>query len=150
MAASTAPKYTPRQILDKFYEAERIYTLASAEERTFEPIAAVLADDFYMEQSSALPWAGEYHGPQQFEAWLKQASEWVGIDVKDVEIFENNESNRIVVLSKIYHTCHKTGEKIDLPLSQTFIVDREKGVIKEIRPFYWDIKKLNKAMGYNG
>ena len=150
MAPSTERKHTPRQVLHKFYEAERVFTSAPAGERSFDTIAAVLSDDFYMEQSSALPWAGEYRGPQQLKEWLEKASEWTVIDVRNPEIFENPDSDKIVVLSRIYYTCHKTGEKIDFPLSQTFVIDCERGQIKEIRSYYWDIQKLNASMGFSG
>jgi uncharacterized protein len=140
---------SPRRVLEQFYDAERIFTSAPAGQRNFEPIAAILSDDFYMEQSSALPWGGEYHGPQGLRDWMEKASEWVVIDVRDPEIFEKSGSDKIVVLSSIYYTCHKTGEKLDFPLSQTFVIDRERGQIKEIRSYYWDIARLNQAMGYS-
>lgn len=70
--------------------------------------------------------------------------------MREPEIFESTdgESDKIVVLSRIYYTCHKTGETIDFPLSQTWVIDTERGQIKEVRSYYWDIAKLNKAMGY--
>lgn len=148
MGSYAEDNYSPRQVLEKFYDAEKIFTSAPAGSRKFEHIAETLADDFYMQQSSALPWAGEYRGPQQLKEWLERVSEWVVIDVRDPEIFENSDSDRIVVLSTVYYTCHKTGEKLDFPLSQTFVIDRERGQIKEIRSYYWDIQRLNKAMGY--
>ncbi|KAL2213333.1 hypothetical protein CC79DRAFT_1327202 [Sarocladium strictum] len=150
MTSSKERKFSPREVLDKFYEAERIFTSAPASERTFDTIAAVLSDDFYMEQSAALPWAGEYRGPKQLHEWIQRVSEWTVIDVQNPEIFENQDSDRIVVLSTVYYTCHKTGEKLDFPLSQTFVIDCERGQIKEIRSYYWDIQRLNKAMGYTG
>jgi len=150
MAPSSEQKHTPRQVLENFYEAERVYTSAQAGQRSFDTIAAVLSDDFYMEQTSALPWAGEYRGPRQLQDWLERVSEWTVIDVRSPEIFENADSDKIVVLSRVYYTCHKTGEKIDFPLSQTFVIDCERGQIREIRAFYWDIQRLNKAMGHTG
>ncbi|KAK7226780.1 hypothetical protein V2G26_014783 [Clonostachys chloroleuca] len=150
MAPSAERKHTPRQVLHKFYEAERVFTSAPAGQRNFKTIAAVLSGDFYMEQQSALPWAGEYRGPQQLKEWLERVSEWTVIDVQNPEIFENPDSDKIVVLSRVYYACHKTGESIDFPLSQTFVIDSERGQIKEIRSYYWDIQKLNAAMGYTG
>lgn len=150
MTPSTLRKYTPRQVLEKFYEAERVFTSAPAGQRDFGTIAEVLSDRFYMEQSSALPWAGEYHGPQELNNWLEKVSEWTVIDVRNPQIFENSDSDQVVVLSTVYYTCHKTKEKIDFPLSQTFVIDCKLGQIKEIRSFYWDILKLNNAMGYSG
>ena len=140
---------TPLEVLNRFYDAEREYTSAQGE-RDFAPVAAMLSHDFFMEQSSALPWAGVYHGRESFKSFFDQASEWVVIDVRDPEIFEREGSDKIVVLSTIYYTCHKTGETPSFPLSQTFTIDRERGLIKEIRSFYWDIEVLNKAMGYKG
>ena len=101
-----------------------------------------------MEQSSALPWAGEYHGPSQLQVFFDKASEWVAIDVRNPEIFESSGSDKIVVLSRIHLDCVKTDQRIDFPMSQTFVMDLEQGKIKEIRTFYWDIDKLNETMGY--
>ncbi len=144
------PRFSPREVLDAFYEAERKFTSAPAAQRDFGTIAATLAEDFYMEQSSALPWAGVYHGPKGLQEWIDKASNWTVIDVRNPEIFERDGSDKVVVLSQIYYKCHKTGEEIDFPLSQTIVVDRERGTIKEIRSYYWDIQRLNKAMGYEG
>lgn len=150
MSSTTNPKFTPRQVLEKFYEAERLFTSAAPHQRDFADIAAVLSDDFYMEQSSALPWAGEYRGPQGLRDWIEKVSVFTGIDVRNPEIFENSDSDKVVVLSRVHYSCHKTGEKIDFPLSQTFVIDCDLGQIKEIRSFYWDIQRLNEAMGYTG
>jgi uncharacterized protein len=150
MSPSAKAYSTPREVLDKFYESERIYTSAPADERDFTIIAATLSDDFRMEQSRALPWAGLYRGPQQFKDWLDKVAQWVVIDVQNPEIFDSKDADRVVVLSTIHYSCHRTGQKIDFPLSQTFTIDGRKGLIKEIRSYYWDILTLNEAMGYGG
>jgi uncharacterized protein len=139
---------TPLQVLQRFYDAERAYTSAKADQRDFAPVAAMLSEDFYMQQSSALPWAGEYQGRDSFKSFFDQASEWVVIDVRDPEIFANKDSDKIVVLSTVHYVCHKTGETPSFPLSQTFVIDVGEGLIKEIRSFYWDVQRLNRAMGY--
>ncbi|KPI37696.1 uncharacterized protein AB675_209 [Cyphellophora attinorum] len=142
-------KHTPLSVLHKFYDAERVYTSAPAGSNPdFTPVGNMLSSDFYMEQSSELPWAGTYHGPESFKSFFDQASEWCTIDVRDPEILEKEGSDKIVVLSTIYYFCRKTGETPSFPLSQTFVIDTERGLIREIRSFYWDIKKLNVAMGY--
>ena len=148
MSPAAKAYHTPRDVLEKFYEAERAFTSAAAGLRDFAPIAATLSDDFYMEQSTALPWAGVYRGPDQLKDWIEKVSDWCVIDVQNPEIFENENSNRIVVLSTVHYTCHKTGKKLNFPLSQTFVIDCQRGQIKEIRSYYWDIQTLNQAMGY--
>jgi uncharacterized protein len=144
-------KHTPLSVLQKFYDAERVYTSAPAgSDPDFTPVANMLSSDYYMEQSSALPWGGTYHGPKGFKSFFDQASEWCTIDVRGPEVFEKEGSDRIVVLSTIYYFCKRTGERLSFPLSQTFVIDREEGVIREIRSFYWDVRRLNAAMGYAG
>jgi len=52
----------------------------------------------------------------------------------------------VVVLSDLYLRVRRTGEELSMPFAQHVKVDREKGVIVEMRPFYWDVRGLNEAV----
>jgi hypothetical protein len=72
------------------------------------------------------------------------------VDVRDAEYFESEYkgSNRIVALSTVHFKIRSTGQEYSFPLAQAITVDHEQGVIKEIRPFYWDVKTFNEAVGH--
>lgn len=141
--------YTPRQVLLKFYEEEKKYTIAPPESRDFSAVAACFADDYYMEQSSALPWAGTYHGPDGMKSFLEKASQYVTIDVQEAEIFEAEGSDKVMVYCKVTFVARETGKADTFPMAQMARIDPEQGLIKEIRAFYWDIRKLNEQIGFS-
>ncbi|KAK5997920.1 hypothetical protein PT974_00287 [Cladobotryum mycophilum] len=142
-------KHTPRSVLDAFYQAEREYMEAPPDKRDFSGMAATLSPNIHMEQTSALPYAGTYVGLDGFQDWSRQIADYFNVvDVQNSEIFEREGSDKIVVLSTVHYRVRKTGEDLYFPHSQTFAIDVEKGQIKEIRPFNWDVYRLNKAIGY--
>lgn len=141
--------YTPKQVLLKFYEEEGKYTKAPPESRDFSAVAACFADDYYMEQSSALPWAGTYHGPDGMKSFLDKASQHVTIDVQQAEIFESEGSDKVMVYCQVNFVALKSGKADTFPMAQMVRIDRERGLIKEIRAFYWDIRKLNEQIEYS-
>ncbi|KAJ5398870.1 hypothetical protein N7465_009359 [Penicillium sp. CMV-2018d] len=145
---ASTPKYTPRAVLDAFYEAERAFMSAAPEARDFSGIAATLAPDVRLEQTPALPYAGVYVGPKGFQDWSTRMGDYFDIvDVQNPEIFERPGSDRIVVLSNVHFRVRSTGQEMDFPLCQAFTVDLEKGLILELRPFYWDVAAVNAALG---
>ncbi|KAF7551215.1 hypothetical protein G7Z17_g5178 [Cylindrodendrum hubeiense] len=142
-------KHTARSVLETFYDEERKYMSAAPEERDFSGIAAVLSPDFKLEQTSALPYAGVYTGPEGMQDWARRMSDYFDIvDVKNPEIFESQGSNRVVVLSNVHFRVRKTGEDLHYPLCQAVTVDLEKGTMVHMQPFYWDVHELNQAIGH--
>lgn len=142
-------KHTARSILDAFYEAERRYTSAPAAERNFEVIAAVLSPDFVMNQTSGLPYAGKYEGATGMKRWMDEMAHYFSdLDLQDQQIFEQQGSDRIMVLSNCVYKIRSTGEETKHPLAQAMTMDLANGTIKELRPFYWDVYDLNKALGF--
>ena len=144
-----ASKYTAREVLDAFYEAEREYMAAAPETRDFTGIAKTLAPDVRMEQTSDLPYAGVYRGPAGMQEWAQRMADYFDVvDVQNPEMFERANSDRIVVLSNVHFKVRRTGLELDFPFCQAFTVDLERGVIVEMRPFYWDVAEVNKALGH--
>ncbi|CAK7243231.1 MAG: hypothetical protein STHCBS139747_004743 [Sporothrix thermara] len=146
----SAAKHTPRSILESFYAAERVYMAAPPEQRDFAPMAATLSPDLLLEQTPALPYGGTFHGPEGMQAWARQMADLFDtVDVQGPEFFEREGSESIVILGKLHLRVRKTGEVLDSPFAQVVTVDLEAGVIKSIRPLYWDVHGLNKAVGYH-
>ncbi|CAI6095087.1 unnamed protein product [Clonostachys chloroleuca] len=144
-----ARKHTPRSILEAFYDAERIYMSAPPDKRDFSGIAATLSPDYRLLQTPALPYGGEYIGPEGLERWAKQMADYFSIvDVKAPEIFESEGSNRVVVYSTVHFKVRATGEEVDYPFCQVVTVDLEKGVMTELMPFYWDVAQVNRMLGH--
>ncbi|KAJ0420235.1 hypothetical protein BJY00DRAFT_313171 [Aspergillus carlsbadensis] len=142
------PKHTPRSILETFYAAERIYMSAPPSTRDFSPLAATVSPTFHLEQTSALPYAGTYTGPEGFQDWATRMADYFDtVDVQDPEIFEREGSNKVVVLSNVLFRVRATGEELVFPFAQAITVDLEMGVMTEIRPFYWDVAAVNRALG---
>ncbi|RAK95532.1 nuclear transport factor 2 family protein [Aspergillus ibericus CBS 121593] len=139
--------HTPRSILETFYAAERIYMSAAPNERDFSAIAATIAPTCRLEQTAALPYAGTYLGPAGMQAWGEQMANYFSVvDVQNPEIFEREGSNRIVVLSTLHLKVRETGEELEYPFCQAVRVDLQLGQITEMRPFYWDVEGVRRAV----
>jgi hypothetical protein len=148
-ATMSTPKHSPRLILKAFYDAEVIYMSAPPEQRDFSGMAALLSPNINLMQTPHLPYGGVFTGPTGFQEWAKQMADLFDVvDVQDPEIFEKEGSSRIVVLSKVHFRVRKTGENIVFPFCQAVTVDLEAGQITEMKPFYWDVHTLNKAVGH--
>jgi ketosteroid isomerase-like protein len=136
---------TPKEILARFYDAERVYMSASPSTADPSILAATLSPDVKLIQSPDLPYGGTFEGVAGFIDWARQMSElFSGVDVKNPEILEG--VDKVVVLSTVDFTVRRTGEVLTRPLYQIVKVDREKGVITEMRPVYWDVEGLKKAL----
>lgn len=89
-------------------------------------------------------WGGVYEGRTGFQRWSEaMASYFDKLEVQDPKVFERSEGDTVVTASTLHLRVRKTGEEWVKPLVQLVRVDREKEVIVEIRPFYWDVAGLN-------
>jgi hypothetical protein len=149
MSAPSLP--TAADILDRFYSAERIYMSTPPSERDSSGMAATLSQDMKLYQSPDLPFGGVYEGINQFLQWGEAMAERFDVvDVMGPRVFQEKDGsggNEVVVLGTLRLRVRTTGEEIANPFVQLVKVDREKGVIVQIRPFYWDVKGLNDALG---
>ncbi|KAK3622330.1 hypothetical protein LTR56_018160 [Elasticomyces elasticus] len=131
---------TPTQILKRFYAAEAIYMSTPLEQRDFSIMGKHLSPEVRLYQSPDLPYGGEYKG---HAGWL-QCFELMGryysaLDVVNPQVYEGEDG--IVVMRR------DTGREWREPLSQLVRVDRAKGVITSMRPFYWNVAGLRKVIG---
>ena len=65
----------------------------------------------------------------------------------DPKVYEREGADEVVVVSRLELTSRDTGKGIELPLAQIVVVGRKAGVITSMRPFYWDVEGLKKAIG---
>ena len=145
------PRITARQIMDRFYAAELVYMSSPPDEANFTDIAATLSPDLKLYQTAALPYGGVYEGHAGFLAWAKEMSKRFDmVDVAESTRKFLESDDVIVILSELRLRVRATGERLDYPFCQTVKVDLEKGVITEIRPWYWDVAGLNTALARTG
>jgi ketosteroid isomerase-like protein len=136
---------TPKEILQRFYDAERTYMSAPPSTADSSILAATLSPDVKLIQSPDLPYGGVFEGVEGFLDWARQMNElFSGVDVQDPEVLEG--VDKAVVLSTVVFTVRRTGEVLKRPLVQIVKVDREKGLITEMKPVYWDVEGLKKAL----
>lgn len=92
-----------------------------------------------------------------FLAWGKEMNGYMSkVDVQTTHILSSDADGQwkrdgavdvAVVLSTVNYTVRATGEDFSFPLAQVCKVDLQKGVIKEIRPYYWDVRNFNRKLG---
>lgn len=134
-----------KEILQSFYENERIYMASPPEKADSSLLAKTLATDVKLYQTPALPYGGTYDGVSGFLKWGQaMASLFDKVDVTPHSIMEDGD--HVVVLSDLSLRVRRTSEQFSMPFVQQVKVDREKGVIVEMKPFYWDVQGLNEAV----
>jgi uncharacterized protein len=141
--ASSDMPLTPKEILVRFFDAERTYVSTDPADADPTLFTATLAPDVKLIQSPDLPYGGTYEGIEGFLDWGKQMNAiFSKADVEDPEVLEGE--NKVVVLSTVHFTVRRTGESFSRPLVQVAKVDTDKGVITEMRPVYWDVGGIKK------
>lgn len=142
------PKQSAKDILNRFYDAERIYMASPPDQRDDTAMTATLSPDIKLYQSPDLPYGGEYTGIDEFMRWGREMSDYFDtVDVQTTNVLEDGDI--IVILGTLRLRARATGEEWTNPFGQVVKVDREKGFITEIRPYYWDVARLNRAVGRN-
>lgn len=137
---------TAEDVLTRFYAAERVYMASPAEKRDFTDLARTLSPDVHIHQSPDMPYGGEYKGHEGFLKWSEaMATCFDRMEVSDRQVLHNG--NEVVVTSTLRIRVRKSGEELVDPLIQWVKVDRDAGTIKEIRPFYWNVRGINEALG---
>lgn len=129
---------TPRQVLEAFYEAEKLYmqSRAAGEEASFDGIAATLDPAVVLHQSPDLPFGGEYIGHDQYEQWaITMSSIFDKLEVTEQQWFERDEV--VIVVCRFTTRSRRNGSSQDLPMAQ--VVTVRDGKITDFRPFYWNV-----------
>ncbi len=128
------PTDTPRQVLERFFAAERRYMQSA--DASFEEFRATLSDDVVLHQSPDLPWGGDYVGPERYQDWARAMNAvFDQVDMRDPQFFEQGDT--VVVFGRLVTRVRATGETMDLPMAQ--VVTVKEGKITDFRPFYWNV-----------
>jgi uncharacterized protein len=142
----TPPKHTPLSILNAFYAAERNYMSSPPETRDFSVMASTISPNMILYQTPNLPYSGTYHGVQGFkEHFEKMGKVYSEVDVGGVEVFQGEEG--VVVYCEVRFVVRGTGREVRQRLCQVVKVDGEKGWLREMRVFYWDVPGLVELFG---
>ena len=150
MASDATTLPSPAEILDRFYKAETIYMASPPEQRDLASgMGAVLSPELVVYQSPDLMFSSsEYHGHDGFLKWCEEmAGFFNGLVVADPKVYERQGSDEVLVHSTLELVTREGGREWKRPLCQVVKVDREKGWITSIRPFYWDVAGLREVLG---
>lgn len=138
---------TASEIMQHFYNAERILMSSPPDKPDFSEIQKVLSPNFIGHQSPALAYGGTYEGHEGFRRWAGLMGGYFSkIDAQPINTLENGDD--IVILTTVHFTVRKTGEDASTLMAQHVKVDREEGVIVEFRPYYWDVAQINALLGH--
>ncbi|GAB7358294.1 hypothetical protein MBLNU230_g2368t1 [Neophaeotheca triangularis] len=133
-------------LMQRFYTAENKYMSSPPETRDINSILAVVSTHFTLHQSPDLPYGGVYTGHSGMAAWYEEfVNDFNRVDVTDVRILERGDE--VVVLSHLTLRVRKTGEELSWPLVQHARVDWREEKLVEMRPFYWNVRLFNEALG---
>jgi len=150
MTDTARPFPTALEILNRFYAAEQLYTASPPSERDFSGMAAHLAPDAKLYQSPDLPFGGVFVGHEGYQQWAKAFAPYFDkLAPQDFAVFDEKggDGGRIVLSTTVLMKVKKTGKQIRQLMVQVVEVDRERELITEMRPLYWDVAAFNAALG---
>ena len=134
----SATVHPPRDVIERFYEAEAAYMNAGGADAgaSFAAMAATLDPYVVLHQSPDLPWGGEFRGHAGYEDWAQQMSRaFDRLEVADTRVFTGGDT--VVITCRLITRSRASGETLDLPMTQVVRVRDER--IVEFRPFYWNV-----------
>ncbi len=136
----------PRQTVEEFYRAERVFMQAGGVEAdaSFDAMAALIAPNAVLSQSPDLPWGGEYRG---HDGWLAFFTRFIvhfeSLEVSDPAVVELD--GRVMTAATLRTRSRGTGAELVHPMMQDITV--EAGRIATLRPFYWNVPDYVRADG---
>ena len=134
---------TPKDVLQRFYEAERDYMQSGPDSTAgFDAMQATLSPEVVLHQSPDLPYGGEYRGHAGYRRWADAMSAiFSRVDAQNPRFYENGET--VVITCDLLTRTRSTGEEMKLPMAQ--VVTVRNGKIIEFRPFYWNVPAYTAA-----
>lgn len=143
---ATNQLHAPMDILNRFYEAEKRH-FANPSDSTMDDMLKCFSTDLRIVQSPDLPYGGIWKGYEGFKGWGEEMGKLFDVvDVQEPMVFSNEQSDRVMIYGKLHLKVRETQEVLDNPFCQSVVVDCEAGVIKEIQPFYWNVRRLGEAV----
>jgi ketosteroid isomerase-like protein len=136
---------TATEILNQFYDDERIYMAQPPDQKDSALLTNTLSPHIKLYQTPDLPYGGTYEGVEGFLAWGKTMGSYFDtVDVKPLKVLEDGDD--VIVISTLHLRVRRTGEVLENPFVQHVKIDRKAGKILEFRPFYWNVKGLSDAL----
>ncbi len=135
---------TPKQTLERFYEAEAAYMQAQGTtgNASFDAMKETLSPEVVLHQSPDLPFGGEYVGHKRYEEWAAAMSAiFDHLEVREPQFFEKG--NQVIVTCRFVTRSRLSGVVQDLPMVQ--VVTVKEGKITDFRPFYWNVPQYTVA-----
>lgn len=128
---------TPRQVLHRFYEAERDYMqLGHSGDASFDAMQETLDPEVVLHQSPDLPYGGEFKGHAGYRKWADaMRAIFDRVDAQNPKFYESGDT--VVIMCDLLTRTRGTGEEMTLPMAQ--VVTVRDGKIVEFRPFYWNV-----------
>ena len=121
--------------------------LDTAIDRDWQKLDSFCHEKFVVRESDALPYAGVYQGVDGF----RQLAKVIFIDsFKDFKVepqYYAEGDNQVLLLANISGIGKETGIPFSSQVAEIYLF--EDGLIKEIRPFYWDTKLINDVLATN-
>jgi uncharacterized protein len=129
--------------LQRFYAAEERYIASGGQ--NFDEVAEVVHPDFVLRQAPSLPFGGEWHGHEGLQRFLDTfVTLWESLDVVDPQVHEVG-GGTVITLVTMHARSRATGRTLRTPICQ--VMRFEDGLLREVRPFYWDTAATNEVLG---
>lgn len=111
-----------------------------------EGIKRILAADAVYSQAEGLPYGGTYVGFEQLLTMFTKAQSYFDLQIVGEPVYFVSESNPDAVIINFTIKCvsKKTKREMIMPIAEYFKV--KDGLIKEIRPFYFDTKTFSQFL----
>jgi ketosteroid isomerase-like protein len=126
---------------------DRVLTFfAAAAVNDNETMLAVLHPNLKIIEAESLPFGGITEGRENFQAFTKKVfTTWKNTSITSEELIEDG--NRVVVLASMSAESKKSGTHFTMQIAEIWTFDGD-GMAIEIKPFYFDTKRLVDL--YNG
>ncbi len=112
----------------------------AAKAKNSKQMLAVLHPNLQVIEAESLPYGGTIQGRELFEDFTKSVfTTWRNTSVTVEELI--GEGNYVVVLATMSGEGKSTGVPFNMPIAEVWRFDAD-GLVVEIKPFYFDTKKL--------
>ncbi|MFT6955038.1 MAG: ketosteroid isomerase-like protein [Halieaceae bacterium] len=120
---------------------ERVRTFfAAAAANDSEAMLAVLHPDLKIIEAESLPFGGVTEGRENFKEFTKKVfTTWNNTSIISEELIEDG--NRVVVLASMSAQSKSSGTRFTMQIAEIWTFDAD-GLAVEIKPFYFDTKRL--------
>jgi uncharacterized protein len=120
---------------------DRVRTFfAAAAANENEKMLAVLHPNLRVVEAESLPYGGIIEGRENFKEFTKGVfTTWNNTSISTEELIEDG--NKVVVLASMSAESKTSHTQFTMPIAEVWSFDSD-GLVIEIKPFYFDTKKL--------